>query len=132
MKRLLNYQRVTENNANAANRRQWVEMTLERMRDAEKTGQLASHIRATVDYAGYLFRVQNKMTVYRPFFADGYLHNALAKLMNTLAIPVDLVALADDVADDINGTRPAESVRAPRQPLVLIASNGNGEFRCCR
>lgn len=132
MRRLLNYQRVTENNANAANRRQWVDMTLETMQHAEKTGQTASHIRATVDYAGYLFRVQNNMTAYRPFYADGHLHNALVALMNELAIPVDMVAVEDCVQDDTKGKKTVGPVETPRTPLVLVASNANREIRCCR
>ena len=132
MRRLLNYQRVTENNASTANRRQWVDMTLETMRHAQKTGQTASHIRATVDYAGYLFRVQNNLTAYRPFYADGHLHNALVNLMNTLAIPIDMVDLEDCVQDNTKGNNPVEPVATPRTPLVLVASNDNGKFRCYR
>jgi hypothetical protein len=93
MKRLLNYQRVTENNANATNKRQWIETTLENMRKAEESRQTAAQIGATVAYAGYLFRVQNKMSNYRLPDCDGLLHNALVDLMNTLDIPVDMVAV---------------------------------------
>lgn len=133
MRRLLNYQRATENNANTANKRQWLEMTLETMRNAEKTRQLASHIRATVDYAGYLFRVQNKMTAYRPFYSDGHLHNALVKLMNTLAITIDMVGVDDCVDITINSAVPVQPVdKTPRKPFYLIAFNGSGESRCCR
>jgi hypothetical protein len=133
MRRLLNYQRVNENRANTASKRQWVDMTLETMRNAERTRQISSHIRATVDYAGYLFRVQNKMAAYQPFYADGYLHNALVELLNTLAITVDMVGVDDCVDGTINSTGPVQSVdAAPRKPLYLIASTVHGESRCWR
>lgn len=132
MRRLLNYQRVTENNANSANRRQWVDMTLETMQHAEKTGRKASHISATVDYAGYLFRVQNNMTAYRPFYADGHLHNALVALMNELAIPVGMVSVEDCTRVDPKRNNPVGPAVTPRTPLVLVASNANGERRCCQ
>ena len=95
MKRLLNYQRVSENNANAANTRQWTRMTLENMRKAEQTRQIAVRIGATVAYAGYLFRVQNKMSHSRGTDCDGHLHNALVELMNSLGIAVEMVTIDD-------------------------------------
>jgi hypothetical protein len=97
MKRLLNYQRVIENNAKAANKRQWMEMTLENMRKAEESRQAAELIGATVAYAGYLFRVQHKMMNYRASDNDGLLYNALIELMNRLNISVEMVAV-DELA----------------------------------
>ena len=126
MKRLLNYQRVTENNAHTANKHQWIDMTLENMRHAEKTRQAANHIRATVAYAGYLFKVQNQLTGYRQTYCDGHLHNALVALMDELAIAVDMV-----IVDDIKEAEATESenqiVHAGphRRPLYLVASNGH-------
>jgi hypothetical protein len=96
MKRLMNYQRVTENKARAANNRQWRKMTLETMHKAEETRQTAAHIGATVAYAGYLFRVQNKMSACLPSHCDGPLFNALVELMNTLDIPVEMIAVEGD------------------------------------
>jgi hypothetical protein len=93
MKRLLNYQRVTENHAKAANRRQWIDMTLENMHKAEESGQAAAQIGAAVAYAGYLFRVQHNITNYRASECDGHLYNALIKLMNKLNITVEMVAV---------------------------------------
>lgn len=95
MRRLLNYQRVTENNARAANRHQWMKMNLENMRAAEKTHKTAAYIETVVAYAGYLFRVQNEMTHYRPSYYDGHLHNSLVDLLNTLGIPVEMVVVQD-------------------------------------
>jgi hypothetical protein len=91
MKRLLNYQRVIENNATAANKRQWMEMTLENMRRAEKSRQRAALIGAAVAYAGYLFRVQNRITAFRASDGDGLLYNALIELMNRLDITIEMV-----------------------------------------
>jgi hypothetical protein len=56
MKRLLKYQRVTENNAYTANRHQWIDMTTENMHYSEKTRQAAGHIRTTVADAGIYSR----------------------------------------------------------------------------
>lgn len=93
MKRLLNYQRVTQNNAKAANKRQWMKMTLENMQKAEKSRQAAAQIGAAVAYAGYLFRVQNKIINYRATECDGLLYNALIDLMNRMDISVEMVAV---------------------------------------
>jgi hypothetical protein len=93
MKRLFNYQRVTENRASAAGKRQWIDMTPQNMRAAEDTRQTAARISAAVAYAGYLFRVQNQMTHYRASYCDGPLHNTLIELLNTLNIPIDLISV---------------------------------------
>lgn len=97
MKRLLNYQRVTENQAKAASKRQWIDMTPQNMHAAEETRQTAARISAAVAYAGYLFRVQNQMTHYRASYCDGPLHNGLVELLTTLNIPIDLIAVDDTV-----------------------------------
>lgn len=125
MKRLLNYQRVTENNAHTANRHQWIDMTLGNMCHAEKTRQAASHIRATVAYAGYLFKVQNQLTGYRQTYCDGHLHNALLALMGELAIAVDMV-IVDDIKAAKVANRENQFVHAGphRRPLHLVVSNG--------
>jgi hypothetical protein len=96
MKRLLNYHRVVEIKAKAANKRQWMEMTLENMRKAAKSRQRADLIGATVAYAGHLFRVQKKTVAYRASDCDGLLYNTLIELMNRLGITVETVAV--DVA----------------------------------
>lgn len=93
MKRLLNYQRVTEKKANMANKHQWIKMTLENMRKAEETRRTAMQINAAVSYAGYLFRVQNNMSHYHTNDCEGLLHNSLVTLMNRLDIAVEMVAV---------------------------------------
>jgi hypothetical protein len=93
MRRLLNYQRVVENEARAAARLQWKKMTLDSMRRAEAASQKSVHIRAIVAYAASLFRIQNNMPSYRPFHEDYLLHNGLVELMNELRIPIKSISI---------------------------------------
>lgn len=91
MKRLMNYQRVIEREANAANERQWRKMSAENMRLFEVARQEAERLGAIVAYAGFLFRVQNNLIPYRVLPNEYRLHNALVELMNELSIHVVMV-----------------------------------------
>jgi hypothetical protein len=98
MKRLLNYQRVIEKEADAANIRQWRKMTTENMQMSTAARQAAERLGAVVAYAGFLFRVQNNLISYRVLPGEFHLHNELVELMNELSIPVAMVAV--DVAEN--------------------------------
>jgi hypothetical protein len=100
MKRLLNYQRVIDRQADTANRHRWQSMTTENMRRYECASQKARHLDAIVAYAGFLFRVQNNLISYTALHGEYLLHNGLVELMKELDIPIEIVAVEDviDVA----------------------------------
>ena len=100
MKRLLNYQRVVENEAKTADKTQWMKMTPENMRRSEAGRQKAERIDAIVAYAGMLFRIQNKMMPFRSLHGDDLLHNMLVELMHELRIPVEWGAVDCATEDD--------------------------------
>ena len=91
MKRLINYQRVVENQARSADRRQWTKMKLDNMNRSEAARKRAARMGAIVAYSGCLFRIQNKMPPYRQFREDVQLHNGLVELMDELNIPTSFV-----------------------------------------
>lgn len=126
MKRLLNYQRVTEKDANAANKRQWMAMTLDNMRKADARRQAAAHIGAMVAYAGFLFRVQNKTAAYRTLYGEGLLHNGLVALMNTLNIPVNMVGIDDMVPADGGVESPMPPAQTGQAALHLVRTGTTG------
>lgn len=98
MKRLINYQRVVEREADAANARQWRKMTAENMRLCDAARKNAERMGAVVAYAGFLYRVQNNLASYRVLPSEHHLHNELVDLMNALGIPVAMVAV--DISED--------------------------------
>lgn len=93
LRRLLNYQRVTENKAKAAYQQQWIDMAPANMLRCEVAKQQLESIGAIVAYAGFLFRVQNKMMSYTVLPNEYLLHNALVELMGELRISIKMVDL---------------------------------------
>ena len=98
MKRLMNYQRVVEREAEAANVRQWRSMTAENMRLSEAARKNAERMGAAVAYAGFLYRVQNNLASYRVLPSEHHLHNELVDLMNELGIRIAMVTV--DVSEN--------------------------------
>ena len=132
MKRLLNYQRVAENQARAANKRQWTAMTLETMRKAEAARQTAAHLGGVVAYAGYLFRVQNQAAAYRTLFADGLLHNGLVELLNTLNINVAMIPVegGENAGEESASQTPAHHAERASLHLVRTGTHGGHHYDC--
>lgn len=106
MKRLLNYQRVAEREANAAARLQWRQMTPENMQRFETARKRSERLSAIVVYAGFLFRVQNRLVAYTAFPDEYLLHNELVNLLNELRIPLKMIAT--EIAEDHTGCLDAE------------------------
>ena len=98
MKRLINYQRVVDREADAANARQWRKMITENMRLYEAARKNAERLGAVVAYAGFLYRVQNNLASYRTLPSEHRLHNELLDLLNELRIPVAMAAV--DISED--------------------------------
>ena len=121
MKRLLNTQRVVENEAKAANRLQWMKMTLDTMRRAESARQKAAHISAIVAYSGCLFRLQNKIKPYRMIDDDYFLHNGLVDLMTALGIPINFINV--DIPLDDHAACQAER-KTSRNAKLISLNNG--------
>ena len=130
MKRLLNYQRVVQNQANTANRRQWIEMTLETMRLAEETRQMVAHIDGAVAYAGDLFRLQNQMAPFNRLHGDYRLHNALVAVIKTLGIAVEWIVV--DIPEVVGRQTPCPAIHdhGERPYLHLVQSGAVGDPRC--
>jgi hypothetical protein len=91
LKRLQNYQRVVDNETQRAEKLQWIEMTLDRMRECQDARQKSDHIGAVAAYAGFLYRVETGATAYRPLYGEPFLMNALVEVLGELRVPVRLV-----------------------------------------
>lgn len=96
LKRLLNYQRVVDNEAHRAEKAQWIEITLERMEEYQAARQRLDHVAAVAEYAGYLFRVESGEMAYRTFYGEPFLINALVEILDELRIPVKLISAAGE------------------------------------
>jgi len=93
LKRLLNYQRVVDNETQRAEKVQWIEMTLDRMQEYQAARQKSDHVGAVAAYAGFLFRVETGAMAYRTLYGEPFLMNALVEVLGELKIPVRLVSL---------------------------------------
>lgn len=96
LKRLLNYQRVAENETQRAEKFQWIEMTLDRMREYQTARQKSDHLGAVAAYAGFLFRVETGTMDYRTLYGEPFLANALVAVLGELNIPVRLIGVPDE------------------------------------
>ena len=93
LKRLLNYQRVVDNEARRAQKLQWIELTQDRMQEYQAARRKLDHVGAVAEYAGYLFRVQNGEMAHRTFYGEPFLVTALVEILDELRIPVKLVGV---------------------------------------
>jgi hypothetical protein len=93
LKRLLNYQRVVDNETQRAEKIQWIEMTLDRMQEYQAARHKSDHVGAVVAYAGFLFRVETGAMAYRALYGEPFLSNALVEVLGELNITVKLVGL---------------------------------------
>jgi hypothetical protein len=91
LKRLLNYQRIVDNETQRAEKIQWIEMTLERMQAFQASRMKSDHVGAVVAYAGFLFQVETGAMAYRYIYGEPFLSNALVEVLGELRIPVRLV-----------------------------------------
>lgn len=91
LKRLVNYEEVTRKNYEVADKRQWIDMRLEVMRECEQLCERFRHIAQVAGYSLYLFKVQNGLAPIRSIYAEPAISNGLIKLMNELNIPIRMV-----------------------------------------
>ncbi len=90
LRRLKNYRRVMEQREAEANRRQWMVMTLDVMKEYEKVREEARAVTAAAGYASYLHGVQQGERKECYLYGEPMLHNTLVHLMENLEIrPVE-------------------------------------------
>jgi hypothetical protein len=98
LKRLLNYQRVVDNETQRAEKIQWIEMTLNKMQEYQVARQKSDHVGAVAAYAGFLFQVETGRLAYRTLYGEPFLTNALVEVLGELKIPVNLVSVPGEEA----------------------------------
>jgi hypothetical protein len=102
LKRLQNYHQVVDNELKKAHKLQWMEMTLDRMKEYQEVLHRADHVGAAVGYASFLFRVQNGMTPARILYGEQVLRNTLLELMKMLRISVVMIAVTEEEPETAN------------------------------
>jgi len=91
LKRLINYEVMTQKESDAAIKLQWRVMTLEIMQAAETAQIRARQVSSIVAYARYLHRVQRGQDNTRYIYGEPLLSKALAKVLDELLIETRLV-----------------------------------------
>jgi len=86
LRRLDNYQAVTQRELQEADRQQWRTMTLEVMQAAEKAKTRARHVAAAVANARYLHLCQIGQEQFRAIYGEPLLSQALRALLEELCI----------------------------------------------
>lgn len=91
LRRLINYETMTQKESDDAVKLQWRVMTLEVMQAAETAQVRARQVSSVVAYARYLHRIQCGQDNTRYIYGEPLLSKALAKVLDELLIEPKLV-----------------------------------------
>jgi hypothetical protein len=99
LKRLVNYETVMRQKLQAAEKRQWIDMTLHNMQEYATIKARSQTAFATAGYGLYLYKVQKGLRKAASVYGEPLLHNSLLKLLEEWHVPVRFVECPDEAEE---------------------------------